>query len=57
MFPLFDLAVMLVYLGWPGLIIGLGSGAVATKNHRIIGAVVLGLVGLIVWAAIHIVLW
>jgi hypothetical protein len=56
-FPLLDVVIMLGFLGWPGLVIGGAAGAIGWPSHRIWGALILGVAGLVLSAALRAVMW
>jgi hypothetical protein len=43
----FDAGVILLVLGWPGLVLGVPVGAVALPRHRLAGAIVFAVIGLL----------
>ena len=49
----FDAAMIALFLGWPGLVVGVPVGAFAIRRHRIIGAVCFAVIGLLLCIVIR----
>jgi hypothetical protein len=48
-----ELIALAVMVGWPGLLIGLGLGALAWRRRRVLGGLLGAALGLGAWAGIR----
>ena len=48
-FTWFDIIVLALFVGWPGLLLGAIAGGIAWRRHRAIGAILGAIGGLAVW--------
>ena len=49
-FEWWELLLFSPVVGWPGLILGAGAGALAWRGHRTVGAALGAIVGNLAWA-------
>jgi len=52
-FTWFDLLLFAVLIGWPGLLLGAGVGAVSWRRNRVYGTIIGAILGLGVWVGLQ----
>lgn len=48
-FTWYELLMVALFLGWPGLLLGAGLGVAAWRRHRVYGALIGAILGLALW--------
>jgi hypothetical protein len=52
-FEWYDIALVALMIGWPGLLIGAVAGALAWRRRRLIGTLLGALAGLALWVGVQ----